>query len=169
MPRSCVILTIALVGCLGVPSLVRGQTSTTLNIEVLKPTPPITTSDVVRLLAWTSEDVFPGFGFPDYSSSFVVDGFDISWTILSEGWGGVGTPLPKPMHHASELGPLPAGLYELTATWTYNGDHLLVGAPSSGAGTISFTVVPEPSVLVMLLGVVWLVICLARRRAFRSS
>jgi hypothetical protein len=65
-----------------------------------------------------------------------------------------------------DFGPLTQGTYTLQASWQHSGTNLLSGAPTSGTGSINFTVVPEPSTLALLgLGSLGL---LARRRFARS-
>lgn len=144
--------------------------STTLQIVVQEPLPPtpIMDSDVIRLLAYTPEDVFPGGRAFQRSSSFSIDGLHIDWSISSWPIIGGSTPESKPLICSDELGPLPAGTYELTASWTHTGDGLLVGAPSSGTGTLCFTVVPEPSTCATLAVSVLVTLCSLRCRPTAS-
>jgi hypothetical protein len=117
--------------------------STTLSVDVFSPTPPITPADVVSLRAITPIDVFPDTGHL-ISSSFTVNGFDIDWDITSMDRDGVVLFVLLPMGTINDVGPLAAGTYHVTANWNHIGPGLLVGAPSSGTGFLTFTVVPEP-------------------------
>jgi len=129
--------------------------STTLSVDVVSPTPPITPADAVSLRAITPGDVFPDSGHL-ISSSFTINGFDIDWEITSiDQHGGIVLPALLPMGTINDVGPLSAGTYHVTANWTHNGPGLLVGAPSSGTGFATFTVIPEPSAgLLISVGVV---------------
>jgi len=132
-----------------------GQTnaqSTSLLVDVVSPLPPITPSDIVSLRALTPVEVFPDTGHL-ISSSFTVNGFDVDWDITSVEQFGIVLPVLTPMGTINAIGPLAPGTYNVTANWNHVGPGLLPGAPSSGTGFRSFTVIPEPSTcLLMAIG-----------------
>lgn len=167
MIRHCVICSIAMAICLSVSPCSRGE-STTLEVTIVEPQPLITTSDVIRLHARTLENVFPDLGQTS-SSSFMVEGFEIQWSIISE-WTHSPFPVATPLAYSSELGPLPAGDYHLTATWTPVEDTWPAEHPAPGYASLSFSVIPEPLMCVILLsGVLAGVLSRNRRRLGTAS
>lgn len=121
--------------------------STTLQVSVLSPTPPILPSSTITLQALTSDNVFPDTGHQT-TSDLSRNGFDISWDITSIGLGDIALQVLQPMSTTVDTGPLSPGTYHVTVNWT-NQATSLSGAPTAGTGSLSFTVVPEPSTVML--------------------
>lgn len=131
--------------------------STTLNLFVFLPPPPVTDSEPIQINAVTTDYIFPDTGH-DIFSTFSINGSTIDWEISSyDDRSGVQAPVELRMGTALNLNPLAPGIYHLQASWQNYAIFILPGAPTSGTGTLDFTVVPEPSTLALLtLGAVGL-------------
>ena len=162
MIRYYIVLAVAAASCFGILPSAQGESTTTLQITIFEPTPTITNSDVIWFRAQTLENIFPDPG-QAYSSSFFVEGSDVQWNIFSE-WTHSPMPMAAPLSYEKNLEQLPAGTYQLTAMWTPIGNELPAWCPSSGVGTLSFTVVPEPSTTATLFAAAFVAIGWAGRR-----
>jgi PEP-CTERM motif len=137
--------------------------STTLLLDVFSPSPPITDTQPIHLRAATAELVFPDSGH-DILSSFTINGFDINWEMSSyDDHMQVVVPIVFHFNTELNLGTLAPGTYNVQANWENVNAILYPGAPTSGVGSLSFTVVPEPSTLT-LLGLGGFVALAVRRR-----
>jgi len=133
----------------------------TLDVGVGSPLPPITESDFIELVAFTSEEVLPDTAWVTETTSLVVDGFDVDWTLHSYRKYDIGLQVIIHAGDTQILDPLPMGTYNVTATWVGEApiwsQHLL-----PLVGTTQFTVVPEPGTLLVLSG--GLCLWVSRRR-----
>lgn len=162
MIRYCIVLAVALASGFFLSTQVQAESVTALQISIQDPSPPITTSDVIQCYVRITQAMFPSTDYVT-CSSFSIDGLHIDWNIVTER-GGAGLQVLIPMVHANELGPLPAGNYELTATWTYPEGIIPSDTPLSGVGATSFSVVPEPSILMMFFALGIISTFLTKRR-----
>lgn len=153
----CVVALVGLLMCQAAEAV-----STVLNVRVNTPAQP-TVSDIVTLLAGTPNDILPSPAWQTITTDIEINGFDINWTLISNDTGLPAAAVLTPVFKLEDIGPLPVGTYNVTATWSRydfiaigvpaNLDLLLaVSTPISGplTGTTQFTVVPEPAVLVMM-------------------
>jgi hypothetical protein len=108
---------IALVVLIVCGFMCRPATAVTLDIDVLSPMPPVTDLDAIQLRALTSQPVLPDTTWQTYTSGLVINGFDITWELTSGSVGGVGLQIIIPVAMVETIGPLPAGTYNVTATW----------------------------------------------------
>ncbi len=129
-----------------------------LNVGVQSPALPATESDIITLLAGTTDDILPSGSWQTVTTNLEVNGFNIDWTLISNDTGLPGAAVPTPAFRVEDIGPLPAGTYNVTATWAmYDVVHIgvppfLLGPPIEGprVGTAQFTVVPEPATLALM-------------------
>jgi hypothetical protein len=121
----------------------------TLDVELRSPPIPVTELDSIELGAWTSEEVLPDTSWYTTTSSLTIDGFDIDWELTSGSTGGAALMIIIPAGKTEIIGPLPAGTYNVTATWVGAApiwsQHLL-----PLVGTTQFTVIPEPASLALM-------------------
>src|SRR5262245_41463631 len=124
--------------------------TTTLELKVFSPSPPITDTDPIQLDATSTDLIFPDSGH-DLFSTFTLNGFNIDWEITSsDDHNQVAVPIVLPLGTQLNLGPLAPGAYIVHANWENVNAILYPGAPSSGSGITSFLVVPEPSAFTLL-------------------
>jgi hypothetical protein len=140
--------------------------STILLVDVVSPAPPIRPTETISIRATTLVDVFPDTGH-EILSSFAVNGSDIEWEITSYDRGGVVLPVLLPMRTISDIGPLEPGTYQVTVQWQHLGFRLLHGAPSSGTGFFTLSVIPEPGSCLMMAGAA--AVLLRRRQRLRDD
>ena len=163
-----------------VVGLVVGQpplSAGTLDVDVYSPALPATETDIITLWALTSDEVLPSTSYQTVTMGLVVNGFDIQWDIISNDTGLGGAAVMTRAGILEDIGTLPAGTYNVTATWAmydfvYYGQPsqteldfwLLTHAPQVGprTGTFQFTVVPEPATFALIAA--GLGLCGIRRR-----
>ena len=128
-----------------------------LHLDVASPSPPITDTEQIQLFASTILSIFPDTGH-SVVSSYTITGFDIDWEISSyDDRSGEQAPVVLPLAATLNLDPLASGTYDVEANWQNYAIFVIPGKPTSGTGSLSFTVVPEPSTLTLLtLGAVGL-------------
>ncbi len=153
--RAGIVCVVALVGWLTCQTAVAVPTD--LHVSVDSPAQP-TESDIVTLLAGTLDDILPSTSWQTVTTSLEVNGFDINWTLISNDTGLPGAAVLTPAFRLEDIGPLPAGTYNVTATWAMYDvvaigvPPFIIGPPIQGPrmGATQFTVVPEPAVLMMM-------------------
>ncbi len=133
----------------------------TLAVEVASPSPPIRDTDMIRLAAGTLEVVFAEQGFEVSSTITFLDSSTILWEISTQGPGILQILAPLGAH--TDIGPLPAGTYEVIVEWQDMGGPLIDPEVNSGSGALVFQVVPEPG-LSALLASGFALLALYRRR-----
>ncbi len=158
-----------------VVGLVVGQpplSAGTLDVDVYSPALPATETDIITIRAVTSDDVLPDTGWQTFTANLTINGNDIEWELISYDTHPIGVVLPVVTRAGKleDIGPLPVGTYNVTATWTlYSGDPnsvppvfppTILDGPRTG--TFQFTVVPEPATFALFAA--GLGLCGIRRR-----
>lgn len=136
----------------------------TLDVSVYSPALPATDTDIITLAAVTSDEVLPSPTWQTITTSLQINGFDIEWNLVSNDTGQAGVAVVTQAGALKDVGPLPAGTYNVTATWAmysnvYDGvppqyilDLWSASTPIAGprTGTFQFTVVPEPATCALM-------------------
>ncbi|MGD9128140.1 MAG: hypothetical protein PVH19_12250 [Planctomycetia bacterium] len=134
-------------------------------INIVSPDLPIEPSDTITLRARSYDYIFNRYAY-EQQSSYTVNGSNIVWDIYTHWLGGDGWDIMCWVEDSISLEPLPEGDYQVTVNWYHTGGNT-IGGVTTGSGSTTFSVVPEPATLTMLLTATFMALCLGSTKTIR--